>query len=85
MPRIIITVEVGVGSDGFGRPSMLNELVSTDHLNDDYASLRLLERICWAIEDAEEQERDDAQRKERDKHHSADEGQHRDRTAAGVA
>jgi len=69
MPRIIITIGAGVGSDGFGRPCMLDELVTTDHLNDDYGSLRLLERICWAIEDAEEQERDDAVRTERDEHH----------------
>ena len=85
MPRIIITIGAGVGSDGFGRPCMLDELVTTDHLNDDYGSLRLLERICWAIEDAEEQERDDAVRTERDEHHLADERQHRDRPIAGVA
>jgi hypothetical protein len=44
----------------------------------------LLERICWAIEDAENQERDDAERKERDQHHAADEGQHRDHATVGV-
>jgi len=85
MPRIIVTVEAGVGSDGFGGPYILDELVSTDRLNDDHASLRLLERICWAIEDAEEQERHHAERKERDEHHPSDERQHRDRTTAGVA
>lgn len=85
MPRIIITIGAGVGSDGFGRPCTLDELVSTDHLNDDYASLRLLERICWAIEDAEEQERDEAARTERDEHHLAEEAQHRGRTILGVA
>ena len=62
MPRIIITTTAGVGSDGFGPPLMLDERVSTDHLNDDRSSLRLLERICWAIEDAEEREVDDARR-----------------------
>ena len=75
----------GVGSDGRGRSPMLDELVNTDRLNDDYASLRLLERICWAIEDAEKQERDDAERKKRDQHHAAEEGQHRDRATVGVA
>jgi hypothetical protein len=96
LPRIIITTAAGVGSDGFGPLPMLDELVNTDRLNDDHASLRLLERICWAIEDAEKQERDGAVRKERDEHRArlrdggvlaqylADEGQHRDR-AAGVA
>ena len=54
-------------------------------LNDDYASLRLLERICWAIEDAEKQERDDAERKKRGQHHAAGERQHRDRATVGVA
>jgi hypothetical protein len=85
MPRIIITTGAGVGSDGFGRPCMLDELVSTDYLNDDYASLRLLERICWAIEDAEEQERDDAVRRERPGHRPAEERQHRDHSSVGVA
>jgi hypothetical protein len=85
VPRIIITMAVGVGSDGFGRTPVLDELVNTDRLNDDYASLRLLERICWAIEDAEEQERDHAERKERDKHHAVDEGEYRDRATAGIA
>jgi hypothetical protein len=85
MPRIIITMAAAVGSDGFGGPPMLDEPVNTDRLNDDYASLRLLERICWAIEDAEKQERDDAERKKRDQHHAAGEGQHRDRATVGVA
>jgi len=84
MPRIIITSGADVVSEGFGRPCMLDELVSTDYLNDDYASLRLLERICWAIEDAEEQERDDAVRAERVGHHLADEMQRRDRAILGM-
>lgn len=62
MPRIIITTTGGVGSGGFGPPLMLDEQVSTDHLNDDHSSLQLLERICWAIEDAEQWEVDDARR-----------------------
>lgn len=53
MPRIIITTTAGVGSDHFGPPLMLDEQVTTDHLNDDHSSRQLLERICWAIEDAE--------------------------------
>jgi hypothetical protein len=62
MPRIIITTATGVGSEGFGSSLTLDERVSTDNLNDDRSSLRLLERICWAIEDAEEREVDDARR-----------------------
>ena len=62
MPRIIITTTAGVGSDQFGPPLMLDEQVTTDHLNDDHSSLQLLERICWAIEDAEQWEVDDARR-----------------------
>ena len=85
MPRIIITMATSVESDGFGRAPMLDEPVNTDRLNDDYASLRLLERICWAIEDAEKQERDEAERKDLDEHRAADEGPHRDRAAVGVA
>ena len=85
MPRIIITMAVDVGSDGFGRRLVLDELVNTDRLNDDYASLRLLERICWAIEDAEEQERENAERKERDEHHAVDDGQHHDRASVSLA
>jgi hypothetical protein len=85
MPRIIITMADSVGSDGVGRPPMLDEPVNTDRLNDDYASLRLLERICWAIEDAEKQERDDAEQKQRDQHHEVEERQQRDRATVGVA
>jgi len=85
MPRIIVTISAGVGSDSFVRSPMLDEPVNTDRLNDDHASLRLLERICWAIEDAEKQERDDAERKKRDQHQAAEEGQHRDRATVGVA
>ncbi len=81
MPRIIITIAAGVGSDGFARPPVLDESVTTDHLNDDYASLRLLERICGAIEDAEKQERDEAERRERNERHATDEWQHRDRAS----
>ena len=62
MPRIIITTETGVGNDAFGSALTLDEQVNTDNLNDDRSSLRLLERICWAIEDAEEREVDDARR-----------------------
>jgi hypothetical protein len=61
MPRIIITT-APVASTGFGRAPTLEEQVSTDRLNDDRFSLRQLERICWAIEDAEEKEVDDARR-----------------------
>lgn len=85
MPRIIITIAAGVGSDVLCRPPMLDELVNTDRFNDDHASLRLLERICWAIEDAEKQERDDAERKNRDQHRAAEEAQRRDRVTVGVA
>jgi hypothetical protein len=52
-----------VGNDHFGPPLRLDEQVTTDHLNNDHSSLQLLERICWAIEDAEQWEVDDARRK----------------------
>ena len=85
MPRIIITRRPASGATAsVGRP-MLDEPVNTDRLNDDYASLRLLERVCWAIENAENQERDDAERKKRVQHHAAGERQHRDRATVGVA
>ena len=85
MPRIIITMAAGVRSEGFARRPMLDEPVDTDRLNDDRASLQLLERICWAIEDAEQQEREVAERQERDPLQAADQRRRRDRATVGVA
>ena len=84
MPRIIITMAADVGNDGFEPLPVLDEPVSTDCLNDDHASLRLLERICWAIEDAEEKERDETERRERAEHHVAAERQDQYHAGLGV-
>ncbi len=85
MPRIMITAVAGIGSDGLARQPVLDERVNTDCLNDDHASLRLLERICWAIEDAEKQEYDEAEPKQRHEHDAAGDTQHPDRFILGVA
>jgi hypothetical protein len=52
MPRVIVT------SDRPQReaPVMLDETVETVHVGDRHASEQLLQRIVWAIEDAERAE-----------------------------
>ncbi len=51
MPRIIVTAE-----NGNERPVLLDERVEPVHLNDLDHSVELLERIAWALADAERAE-----------------------------
>lgn len=47
MARLIVERE-----DGQGGPVMV-ETVRTTHLEDEHSSLQVLERLCWAVVDAE--------------------------------
>ena len=56
MPRILVTAErSGLPPDP---PVLLDEKVLADHLTDGSAAAQLIERIGWAVSDAEEVERD---------------------------
>jgi hypothetical protein len=52
VPRIIVTTDP-VDSDA---PVTLNESVAAIHVSDEHSSSQLLERLAWAVEDAERAE-----------------------------
>ena len=59
MPRIIVTADPG---EKLGRlpqqpPILLDERVDTIHLSDEHAAQQLIERVGWAVADAEDAER----------------------------
>jgi hypothetical protein len=54
MARIIITTEHGGRASA---PVLLDERVNPEHLRDDHSAAQLIERLGWAIDDAESTER----------------------------
>jgi hypothetical protein len=63
MPRIIVTTDP---SEQRGeRPVLLDERVHSVHLSTQHAAAQLVERIAWAISDAEDAERASAVRRPR--------------------
>lgn len=54
MPRIIVTTEAQ--RDDLGQPVLLDEHVRSVHLSTDHAAHQLIERLAWAIGDAESSE-----------------------------
>jgi hypothetical protein len=52
MARIIVTTEQSERPDG---PILLDEFVYADHLSDDHSASQLVERLGWAVIDAEHQ------------------------------
>ena len=50
MPRLIFTAETGTDRDG---AVVHNERVLATNLDNDHASSQLIERVGWALEDAE--------------------------------
>lgn len=61
MARIIVTADNALGStrptQAIGTPVLLDERVSSIHLCDEHAAEQLIERLAWAVTDAEEAER----------------------------
>jgi hypothetical protein len=55
MPRIIVTTGP-VSSPVNDAPVLLDEQVHSVHLSDDHAAAQLIERLAWAITDAEDTE-----------------------------
>ncbi len=49
MPRIIVTTD----PPDYDAPVTLDESVAVIHVSDEHASSQLMERLVWAIEDAE--------------------------------
>jgi hypothetical protein len=58
MARIIVTADPQdarrTQSLDTGAPVLMDERVSSVHLSDDHASAQLIERLAWAVTDAED-------------------------------
>jgi hypothetical protein len=54
MARIIVTTEQSERPDA---PVLLDEHVRSEHLSDDHSAAQLIERLGWAVADAENAER----------------------------
>ena len=59
MPRIIVNADPGekLGMLPQQTPVLLDERVDTIHLSDEHAAQQLIERVGWAVADAEDAER----------------------------
>jgi hypothetical protein len=61
MARIIVTADSALGTPRPTRPTptpvLLDERVSSIHLCDEHAAEQLIERLAWAVNDAEDAER----------------------------
>jgi len=61
MARIIVTADTALGNprptQATGPEILLDERVSSIHLCDDHAAEQLIERLAWAVNDAEITER----------------------------
>jgi hypothetical protein len=66
MARIIVTADTALGTPrakhptgerADGAPVLLDEKVSSIHLCDEHAAEQLIERLAWAVNDAEDAER----------------------------
>jgi len=55
MPRVIVTIDPPELPEQ--SPVLLDERVQSVHLSDGHAAAQLIERLAWAISDAEEAER----------------------------
>jgi len=55
MPRIIVTTDPSPRGDDV--PVLLDERVHSLHLSSDLGATQLIERIAWAVSDAEHAER----------------------------
>jgi hypothetical protein len=56
MPRIIVTTDLARRTDD--GPVLLDERVNSVHLSTDHAAAQLVERLAWAVNDAETAERE---------------------------
>jgi hypothetical protein len=56
MPRIIVTTDAIASKPTDQTPVLLEEHVHSVHLSSGHASAQLIERLAWAIDDAERAE-----------------------------
>ncbi len=56
MPRVIVTTSKTT-RPAFDTPVLLDERVDSIHLDDSHAAMQFVERVGWAISDAEDLER----------------------------
>jgi hypothetical protein len=54
MARIIVTTDRSGEHDA---PVLLDERICSEHLDDDHSAAQLIERLGWAITDADDAER----------------------------
>ena len=54
MARIIVTTDPSERPDA---PVLLDEFVCPDHLSDDHSAAQIMERLRWAVTDAENAQR----------------------------
>ncbi len=81
MPRVIVTTNLPPS----GEPDvLLDEHVSTVHLSSNHAISQLVERLTWAIHDAEQAERDRLARPLIDQQEAARARVRRTRASAGT-
>jgi hypothetical protein len=55
MPRIIVTADP-ISSQSSDAPVLLSESVHSVHLSTEHAAAQLIERLAWAVSDAEDAE-----------------------------
>lgn len=55
MPRIIVTTDQERGARE-NVPVLLDEHVLSEHLTDEHGAMQIVERLGWAVKDAEELE-----------------------------
>jgi hypothetical protein len=55
MPRIIVTTDQARGTLE-NVPVLLDEHVLSEHLTDEHGAMQIVERLGWAVKDAEELE-----------------------------
>ncbi len=63
MPRIIVTTDPVSSELNDESPVLLDEHVHSVHLSTDHAAAQLIERLAWAVGDAENAERARSERR----------------------
>jgi hypothetical protein len=56
MPRIIVTADPVSSAASASTPVLLDEQVRSVHLSTDHAAAQLVQRLAWAVNDAERAE-----------------------------
>jgi hypothetical protein len=65
MPRIIVTADPVSSESAEETPVLLDEQVRSVHLSTGHAAAQLVERLAWAVSDAESTEKERSERSPR--------------------